>query len=181
VPATRFQFHVDPDEAWELACRWASEYGLSLAAEQYFPEYRVAAVTLDASECVGTDGLERIDRAALSRRPPDLEGTTTHEFVTRNEDCLYLSIGRYADGTLRESALSGDTDDPDTLRIWRRLIRRARSEMHKGAAARSPHSRSVQRLPNHRHTSGAHALAVRGVRMLAFAGTTEYVFDDVVP
>jgi hypothetical protein len=179
MPATTFQFHADPGEAWELACGWASEYGLELAAEQYFPDYRVVAVSPDAGKCPEVERLERIDRAALCRRAPDLGATTMHEFVTRNEDCLYLAIGRCGDGALRESALSGHTDDPETLRIWRRLIRRARSEMHRGAEARSPHSGHGQHLPNHRHTSGAHELAARGVRMLGIAGSTEYVFDDI--
>lgn len=179
MSATTFQFHADPHEAWELACRWASEYGLRLAAEQFFPDYRVAAFAPDAGASIEAQGLQQIDRLVLCKGTPDLHASTTHEFVTRNQDCLYFSIGQKTDGAVRESALSGQTEDQDMLQIWKQLIRRARSEMHKGAEVRDPYSGRTRRLPNHRHTSGAHELFARGVRMLAAAGSTEYIFDDV--
>jgi hypothetical protein len=93
------------------------------------------------------------------------------------------SLGMAADGScddegLRESALGGATDDRETLRVWRRVIKHARSEMHVGASIRNPQTGAMDRIPDHRHTSGAHELARQGVKMLAAAGWNEFEFDD---
>ena len=82
-----------------------------------------------------------------------------------------------ADG-LRESLVGGVTEDLETLRLWRRLIRQARRGMHKGASARHPATGETRPALSHLHTQGAHDLALSGTRMLAIAGGTEYLFDD---
>lgn len=122
--------------------------------------------------------LSRIDRVALCRAAPDLTATTAHEFVSRNAGSLFLSIGPRDQEGLRESALGGVTEEQETLRIWRELIRNAKSAMHTGATVWNPESNDEARLPKHLHTPGAHELAASGVRILPAAGWNEFKFDD---
>jgi hypothetical protein len=177
MPRIQIQFHAAPDEALGLATQWARDHDLTVVAEQFFPDYQ--AVAVPGGEVSGMGGkLTRVDRVALCRRDPDLAATAAHEFVSRNPGCLFLSIGPRDDDGLRESALGGATDDDDTLRAWRRIVKQAKAGMHQGAAVRNPHSGVAQRVPKHLHTPGAHELAEQGVTMLAAAGWNRYEFDD---
>lgn len=161
-----------------MASEWARARDLKLVVEQFFPDYRVKPVpNRDVTQI--KSALEQVDRVALCRQDPDLTATTAHEFVTRNRDCLFFSLGRHGDQALRESALGGASDDPETVKIWRSIIRKAKSEMHKGATIRSAHSSARQTAPSHLHSRGAHKLAEQGVKMLPAAGSDEFVFDDV--
>lgn len=175
----QIQFHAERGELISLALDWARDFGLIPVLEQFFPDYRISAVVSDERSDVAGD-LANVDRVALCSTDPDLTAVAAHEFVTRNPNCLFVSIGsRDADG-LRESALGGDCDDPETLRRWRDLIRYAKSAMHQGATISNPVSGVREPRPGHLHTAGAHQLAASGVKMLAAAGWNQFVFDDCV-
>lgn len=177
MPKVQIQFHADPREAVSLGLRWAREHDLSVVLEQFFPAYR--AIEASGGETSTTvEELSRIDRLALCRGTPGLTAATAHEFVSRNPSCLFLSIGPRDEDGLRESALGGVTEEKETLRIWRELIRNAESSMHTGATVRNPALNGAERVPKHLHTPGAHELAANGVPMLAAAGWNEFEFDD---
>ena len=177
MPTVQIQFHADPREAVALGVRWAREQDLRAVLERFFPAYRaVEAPTGEPSAVV--ESLRKIDRVTLCRASPDLTATNAHEFVSRNTDCLFLSIGSYGDDGLRESALDGVTEEQEILQDWRNLIRDAKSEMHRGARVRNPASGAEETLPGHLHTPGAHQLAAQGVPMLAAAGWNVFEFDD---
>jgi hypothetical protein len=181
MPSVQIQFHADPEEAVSLALQLARRNGLTAVLERFFPEYEAVVVGEgddEASKRLGQSG--QIRRVALCRTDPDPAATSAQDFVARNTGCMYLSIGRRLEDAMRESALDGVTDDHDTLRLWRRVVRQAKSEMHKGATIRNPFTGDEARSASHLHTPGAHALAANGVRMLAAAGATEFVFDDCV-
>lgn len=173
----RLQFHAEASEMIDLAVKWAETYGFRLAAEQFFPDYRVVELTTD-NPAEAYEKVDQIRRIAFRRGEFDLTASTTHQFVTRNEDCLYLSIQWPTEEGLRESAIGGVTDDKDLLRAWRQMIRELKTSMHKGAVIRG-WTGITGPAPAHRHTVGAHKLAERGVKMLAVAGGSQFLFDDV--
>jgi hypothetical protein len=181
VRSVQIQFHADPEEAVSLALQLARRNDLTAVLERFFPEYVAVVVGKGddhASKQLGQSG--QIMRVALCRRDPDPAATSAQDFLARNTGCMYLSIGPREDDTVRESALGGVTDDQDTLRLWRRVVRQAKAEMHKGATIRNPFTGDEERSASHLHTQGAHALAAHGIRMLAAAGSIEYLFDDCV-
>jgi hypothetical protein len=92
---------------------------------------------------------------------------------------LVLIVDAVRPDGLRESAFSGETDDPAGLRKFRAFTRAAKSSMHVGATVRNPVSGAFQALPAHRHTAGAHLLAQAGTPMLAAAGWNVYEFADL--
>lgn len=178
MTAVQFQFHGEALEMIDLAVEWAETYDFRVAAERFFPDYRNfrALRSHDVSEAYRSLG--QIDRLALRRGDFDLTATRTHWFVERNADCLFLSVDWPADGELRESWLEGATEDDELLRTWRRILRGFKASMHQGASVRGM-TGMVAAAPAHRHTAGAHALAEQGTRMLAVAGTAEYLFNDL--
>lgn len=175
----QFQFHVDPDEAQRLAETWANHIGADVVIEQNYPEYRAVPVKRDAIVS-SAQTMKGVDRVALCRHSPVVTAGSPQEFAAANPDCLFLSIGRLTAEGLRESALGGLSTDADTLRTWRRLVRRARAEMHTDAVVENPASGASGRHAGHRYTPGARSLAEQGVAMLASAGWNHYLFDDVV-
>lgn len=179
MPAVELQFHVAPREAVSLALGWAEEAGLRAVLEHDFPTYRTLEVSVGAD--IDATTLAGIGRVALLNGMPDLTATTANEFVARNTDVLYLSIGRLTDEGLREAGLGGTTADRDLIARWRVVVRAAKKPMHVGATVRNPHSGAQMHLPRHCHTPGAHDLAARGVPMLAVGGWVEYFFDDIGP
>ena len=159
------------------AGEWAETYGFRVAAEQFFPDYRILALkSHDLTEAY--TNLGQIDRLALRRGEFDLTATRTHWFVARNSDCLFLSVDWHTEDQLRESWLEGATQDDELLRTWRRILRGMKASMHKGASLRGL-TGIVAAAPAHRHTAGAHLLAEQGVRMVAAHGGPEYLFDDL--
>jgi hypothetical protein len=177
MTAVQFQFHGEAREMLDRAAEWAEMNAFRVAVERFFPDYRVLALkSHDVSEAYANLG--QINRLALRRDEFDLTATKTHWFVERNPDSLFLSVEWPSDDGLRESWLEGATQDDDLLRTWRRIIRGIKASMHKGASVRG-WTGIVAAAPAHRHTAGAHQLAENGVRMLAGAGGTEYLFDDI--
>jgi hypothetical protein len=179
VPSVQIQFHADPEEAVSLALELGRRHGLTAVVERFFPDYEAKVVgngERPPSTLAGRQS--EILRVALCRTEPDVTARSAHEFVTRNSECMYLSIGGRSDDGVRESALSGVTEHQETLRLWRRMAREAKSGMHKGATIRNPFTGDTVRAASHLHTPGAHELAAGGVRMLAAAGAAEYEFDD---
>jgi len=168
------QFHAQGGEIIDLARKWADEYAFRLAVEQFFPDYR--AVEVDVQSDTAFEKLHQVRRVSLGRVPFDLTASTAH-FITM--DVLYMDIQWPTDQGLREGALGGSTDDDQLLRMWCRLIRQLVNSMHKGASTRG-WTGIVGTAPAHKHTAGAHRLAEQGVRMLASAGGTEFLFDDLL-
>jgi hypothetical protein len=174
LPSVLLQFHATESELVAIGIRWGEKRGLAAAAETFFPTYRARTLR----DALSREDRERVNRIALCRDPVDLSAPSAHEFVSRNSRCLFLSIGLHDEDGLRESAMSGKTDDSQTLAEWRALGRELKASMHVGATLRNPESGAQQDRPTHRHSAGAHELSQSGTRMLAAAGWVEYNFTD---
>jgi hypothetical protein len=171
------QFHAEPRELLGLAEEWALAHGLYVALERFFPEYEARVVDA-AGLCAEAARMGSVDRVVLGTVPLRIDASSALEMVELNPGRLTVQLGMLGDEGLRESCIAGAARDEPTLRVWRRLVRRARTGMHKGATVVGVTGIEVPR-PSHRHTEGAHRLAARGVTMLALAGANEYRFDDV--
>jgi hypothetical protein len=172
------QFHAEPGELMRFAEDWAVRDSLVVVIERFFPEY-VAERVEAGGVIAGARRLGGVDRVALGTVALDAGGSSAVEMMRRNPECLTLLVGRLTDAGLRESSITGYASDEASLRLWRRIVRRARSRMHRGASVYGVNTGALAGHPSHRHTPGAHALAERGVTMLALAGDNEYRFDDV--
>lgn len=174
----QIQFHADAREMIDRAVDWARTHDLSIAAEEFFPAYRAFGL-LDQDVARELPSFERIDRLALKGGRFDLTATTAQQFVSMNEGSLFLSIDWPTKDGVRESALGGVTNDPELLRTWRLIINDFKRSAHRGAVIRAAFSAATSPVATHLHTVGAHELAQQGTKMLAAAGSNEYIFDDV--
>jgi hypothetical protein len=175
VAGIGFQFHATPEELVDLARAWRDAHGLHVAAEHFFPDWRVWSLDKSTKHSAQP---RTIDRLALRRQAFDLTATTDRAFAQRNLGSLFITVGRLMSNELGESSIGGYTSDPAEIGLWRRLIRKVRADSHKGATihnwATSGH------LASHRHTTGAHRMAEQRVRIVQFkGGGNEYTFDDI--
>ena len=174
VAGVAFQFHSTPEELIDLARSWRDAHDLHLAAEHFFPDWRVCS--LDRPEThSGEHGT--INRLALRRQAFDLTATRGIAFTQGNPGSLFITVGRLMSNELAESSIGGYTHDPTEVDLWRRLIRKVRTDSHKGATVHN--WAATGHLPSHRHSAGAHRMAEQGVRIVQFKGGNEYTFDDV--
>lgn len=168
------QFHGDAAELLALAETWAREFNLNMAVEQLFPDYRAIPVA-DADLRTVPDSL-KVRRVSFGLEPLDVGASTAQDFMARNPDSLTLMLGTPSFEGLRQSALGAVTDDETSLRTWRRVMRKAKASMHKGASVVNPRSGARQHVKDHYYTDGAWRLARSGVKMLAAAGWNRFEF-----
>jgi hypothetical protein len=170
------QFHGDPTELQELAATWAREFNLNMAVEQFFPDYRAIPV-VDADLGTVPDSL-KVRRVSFGLEPLDVGASSAHDFMARNPHSLTLTLETPTSEGLRQSALGAMTEDEESLRTWRRVIRKAKASMHKGASVVNPHSGARQQVKDHYYTDGAWRLARSGgIKMLAAAGWNRFEFN----
>ena len=177
----RMQFHAERDELIEYIAGWVGWHGLAVVAERFFPEYEPVVIPPDVKLGDAIAHLDPVRQVCLVRRDVDLDFgfITTEEFMTVNPDCLAIALEPLTEDGLRETALATLTSDGDTLAFWMKLVLELDEIMHQGAIAVDPRTGTRRHRPSHRHTPGAHELAARGVRMLACAGDTYFVFSDI--
>jgi hypothetical protein len=177
----RMQFHAEREELIEYIAGWVGWHGLSVVAERFFPEYEPVALPQDVPLREAIAELEPVSRVCLSREDLIFGGSliTTEEFMTINRDCHAIALEPVNEHCLRETALATLTSDPETLDFWLQRVLELDEVMHQGAVLMDPQSDTTLFLPSHRHTPGAHELAVRGVPMLACAGPGYFEFADV--
>ena len=175
------QFHAEREELIEYIAGWVGWHGLSVVAERFFPEYEPVAVATDVPLREAIAGLEPVRRLCLAREDLVFGGSliTTEEFMTINRDCLAVALEPVSEDGLRETALATLTSDPETLEFWLARVLELDEVMHQGAMLIDPASDTTLFLPSHRHSPGAHELALRGVPMLACAGDAYFEFADL--
>lgn len=173
-----FQFHGESGEVVLLGGTWAAQLRFVLMVERFFPTPRLVIPDSNSLDSI-LDKLEgRLDRIWLS--PEKLvprQGKAGALFEAASE-CIAISIGHLSEQGLRESFCQLTTSDENMLRAWRGLIARARCSMHKGAWLVNPRSGAKKRAVSHYYTPGALAMFRSGIKMLAVAGTNEFILDD---
>ncbi|MCG8915241.1 hypothetical protein L6E12_05480 [Actinokineospora sp. PR83] len=174
----QWQFHADPRELLGWAQRWVTDHGLHAVVQGITPDHRVRpAADGDVAAAAAALGA-RVDRVCLHPAPPVLGAPAPHLYLAANPEVLVLDLAHPTPGGLRQSVLGLESEDEETLKLWRKLLRQAKAGTHAGASMIGPQGDTAPARSS-RHTPGAHDLAASGVPMLALAGTVRFVFDDV--
>jgi hypothetical protein len=167
-----YQFHAAPEELLHhLLPAWLGTAPAFLAVEatgmvnevEYLQGAPVTTTALDP---------EKVRRIVVHRRPLR-RALVFNDIVALNPGCLVVYPGHAGALGLRESAIGSIADDQDTLKDWRRVIRRAKKDMRRGAVAIGPAGVRVH-YPTHPYTEGACELFMSGTQMLASAGEVIY-------
>lgn len=174
----QLQFHAEADELLAMADEWMGSHGLHGVVQRFSPDFLVRPVAAGRAAAVAGE-LGEARRLCLRHDTISAEAPSPHEFLARNPECLVIDIGPRTEEGLRESMLSGSTDDVAVLKLWRKLLRETRNRTHGGATVVDPKTGARLPWPRSRHTVGAHELAAAGVPMLPVAGSVRYEFDDL--
>lgn len=168
------QFHADRREILALLEQQISGLQLQVAIGVFRPEYRMHA--LDQTEQL-TDFTDYLDEVVLYNKTIKTGAHNTLEFAEANPGALTLQLGRQTESTLSESFLGSMTDDPDLLKLWRKLRNSLKRPMMKGAWIVNTMSGARERADSHLYTEGAKTLMTVGVRIVGPTGMVEYLLD----
>lgn len=172
------QFHALPEELFYLVTTWVKEFDFRIVEMQLFPEFRVAELHSIANLEGSVIKQEETYSICLGLLPPDLSIDSRLGFFEKNPDYLVLNIGRLTKEGLRESFLSGMTNDQNLIKIWRKLVRHLRKETFTGLWATTPDASAKGFYKNARFTKGARELANNGTKLLSSGLWVYYVIDE---
>lgn len=161
------QFHGSRSEVYTMARGWASTFQLALAVEVFFPTYQVTLIGGDALVDGSAVHIDDIDRISIGPAPIDLSVSSTLDYSRKNPDLLFILLGKQSETILRETVISGMTEDPTLARTWRRLRDQARRSMSKGMLAENVVSGAQAKLDSRRYTAEAKRLADTGVKLVS--------------
>ncbi len=165
------QFHGLPKEIVEFAEACATEHKLFLVGLVFFPIFKANLI-----ETYGAlEDIESINRICLCHIQPDLSAKSALAFSRKNPDCLSLSIGKFDNEGLGESGLGAQTENKDALMIWRKIVKRLKTQTLEGAWAVSPHTGAKTFSKKHRYTTAAKKVADEGVTIKPIAGWNYFI------
>ncbi|MWA07607.1 hypothetical protein F8568_046325 [Actinomadura sp. LD22] len=171
------QFHGDRQEICAMAWEWACESGVLLVQERFNPTYQARLVSGVQKGSGSPEFGDDIHRISLNPPSVDLSATSSLDFVRRNPDSLFITLGEQSNSILRESFLAAMTDDLSFVALWKKLRERARRSMHKGAWVENTVSGARSRVVNHYYTEGAKRLVEAGVIPVGGTDLIAYRFE----
>ncbi len=161
------QFHAMPSEVADFLVKVAADPSLWLTKLGGHP-FAVRPWTGEANSIA--DERSEISAIAVTLVEPVLRGRSIHEFHKLNADMLAVEIGRVTESGLKESWLWGTSDDPLTMKVWKRIARQLTAFCTTGGFAENLNTGARGSAGNHRFSSGARLAYSNGTRLLPVAG-----------
>jgi hypothetical protein len=168
-----FQFHGVLSEIELLSVECAKKYGLYVVLICFFPEFKARLLDVES----GFGCFSDVDRVCFSNVRPNIFAVSALDFMAKNPNCLSLTVGKYDKSSLKESILSVNTEDSDSLDFSRKMIKKLKTITFEGAWVASPDGTSRKYLKKHRYTDGAKKLAEKGVKLAPVAGWNSYILE----
>jgi hypothetical protein len=172
------QFYILPKEGFYLVEKWIKEFNFRVVLMQLFPDFKLLEVS----------HIENLEKSAIKREdiysmclgypPPYLSVESRLKFLEKNPDYLTIDLGKLTNEGLKESFISGITDNTELLKIWHKLIRQLRKETSSGLWAINPIMKTKGFYKNIRFTQGAYELAKNGTKLLPAAGWNYYTIEE---
>jgi hypothetical protein len=172
-----FQFHAIEDEIIQVIKESVNRYDLFLVGLQLFPEFSCQLICKDIFD-EQMDFIKNSRMLMLFNYKPDLSQNDYNHFVKTNKECLIFEIGGQKEGSLKESSISTITDDVETMKIWKTIIKEFKNDMVKGAWAVNPMNGAKVYYKHHQYTEGAKKLFEDGIKLIPVAGWNYYVLSE---
>jgi hypothetical protein len=172
-----FQFHATSDEILNFIKACTIEYNLYVAILQSFPTFRVTLPNPIDEVIDNIDGSKK-NYIYLYTYIPDLEAKNQWEFLDKNPDGLYITIGKDYDNQLEQSSIGSIVLDDETQKLWKKIIMKFKSNTSTGAWVVNPEYDAKGYYKHHRYTAGAKKAYLEGVRILPFAGWNYYILSE---
>lgn len=110
----------------------------------------------------------------LCKEIPNQLSKNYNEFLSQNVENLVLQIGERTEDSIKESTIGTRATDSDNVKLWKKIISLFKKEMYQGVWIVDPRSGVKKYYKNHYFTIGAKNEYEKGIKMKAFAGSSEY-------
>src|SRR5690606_32473243 len=113
--------------------------------------------------------IERMSTIFLGLDEPDLEAGSVFDFLQKNRGFLTLNVGNLLPAGLTEASISGITEDPSLLRIWKSLVQDIKKSTKAGLWAIHTGTGAKSYCKSLRYTPVAADLSLHGTALLSDA------------
>jgi hypothetical protein len=171
------QFHAAPDEIINFIKECMKEYNFYVVIIQSFPQFAVQ-LTNPFDEVLNNIPTRKTFKVAFYTYKPDLEADNQMDFLEKNPNGLHFYLGKYYENQLLESSIGSIVIDADTLKIWKKIIRKFKTNTFTGAWVVNPENGAKGYYKHHRYTLEAKKLYLEGVKILPFAGWDYFILSE---
>lgn len=174
-----FEFHAIGDEIINVINNSIFEYDLHLVSIQLFPKF--------TCELISKEDINKKNKVILNSRmivlynyEPNVMIGDYNVFLDKNTDGIIFEIGVENDEKLKESRISGITENKETLKIWKDIVKRFKDTMLKGAWVINPNNGEKEYYNNHYYTLPAKELFQKGIKIVPYTGWNEYMLEEEI-
>lgn len=171
-----FQFHAINDEVIKVIKKSVLQYNLYLVSIQLCPKFNCEIIRKEEFN-EKEDIIYNSRMILLYNYEPNVSVKDYNDFLDKNNDSLIFEIGMQKEEELKESRISSITENKDTLKIWKDIVKRFKSTMLKGAWVVNPSNGAKEYYKNHCYTSSAKELFQKGIEILPYAGWSKYILN----
>jgi hypothetical protein len=172
------QYHAVPDETIKFIKECAKEYNLHIVMVELYPSF--AAYLFDeVGDALGDTSYCYTNRVCLYINKPDIGTNSYMDFLDKNPDYLLITIGKLLDNQLEESVLATQTENAESLKVWKKIVKKLNSITSSGAWVVNPINGAKVFYKKHRYTNGAKKLFIDGVKVVPLVGWNYYILDEV--
>jgi HD-GYP domain-containing protein (c-di-GMP phosphodiesterase class II) len=176
-----FQFHATKNEIIELVKKSLVSYNLYMVCVQLFPDFEFEIITVDEFEekkniiCDSRMIFLRLDK-------PELTQKEYFKFLEDNQNSLVFSIGKQTDYILEESTISTMAVDPETIKLWKKIINGYKKTLLKGAWVVHSINGNMGFYKNHRYSPLSQKAFQERCKIVQFEQLwSYYILDHEVP
>ncbi|WBW95241.1 hypothetical protein [Oceanirhabdus sp. W0125-5] len=173
------QFHGTPEEITDFIKDCVKLYKLYLVTIQLFPSFK-AELYYEEENLDKLKVTNDIRLICVYRDKPDMSESSYLEFLKVNKDCLVVTLGKHKGDTLEESSLGSVTEDIDSLKLYRKIIKNFNSMTITGAWVINPYNGAKEFYKYHRYTHLAKKLFEDGTKMIPLGGWNFYILNEEV-
>lgn len=171
------QFHAEPNEIVTLIKECVKEFNLYVVLVKLQPSFTATLINTsdDVLENVATCNTNRV---CLCINQPNTLANSYLEFIDRNPDCLSITIGKFCDDKLEESVLATKTENIETFKVWKKVVKKLNFITLAGVWVVNPSNEAKAFYKQHRYTEGAKKLFEDGVKIMPVAGWNYYILGE---
>lgn len=173
------EFHSIGDEIINVIKNSVLQYDLYVVSIQLFPKFTCELIRKeDINE--KNKVISNSIMIVLYNYEPNLFIEDYNVFLDENTDGIIFELGVLDDEKLKESRISSITENKDTLKIWKDIVKRFKNTMLKGAWVINPNNGAKEYYKNHCYTLLAKELFQKGVKIMPYAGWNEYILNEEI-
>lgn len=172
-----FEFHAINDEVVAVVENSVLQYNLYLVSIQLFPIFNCEIIKKEEFK-EKKKIIYNSKMILLYNYEPNTSIKNYNDFLDKNNDSLIIEIGMQKNGELKESRISSITEDKNTFKIWKDILKIFKGNMLKGAWVVNPNNGAAEYYKNHHYTASAKKLFQKGIKITPYTGWNQYILNE---